>query len=326
MSRLVPWIFLASIIVCLAPSLAWAQPSDADRATARALAREGYEAQKHARYDLAADRFQRAEALVHAPTLLLGLARAQVGLGKLVEAHETYERIARETLSPSSPAPFVKALEDAKREAAVLTPRLAWVTLDVHGPSTAEVFLDDALVPAAALGVKRACDPGQHRVKAAVPGLAAIERTFAVDEGATQTVSLSIESPVESPPPVAVAPAPAEPPPAAGRTESTSSIHTSLAIFAMGVGVSGLIVGGVTGVLALNKHASLDSDCPNGHCSADEGGAVDAYRTLANVSTVATILGVAGAATGITLMLTTPKPSSVTAYAGVLGAGIQGAF
>jgi hypothetical protein len=315
---------LVAVLSGFLPSAAWAQPSDADRATARALAHEGYQAQKHGRYELAADRFERADALVHAPTLLLGLARAQVGLGKLVEAHETYERILREPLAPSAPAAFTKAVEDAKREADVLAPRLAWVTLDVRGPASPQVFLDDVPVPAAALGVKRACNPGHHTVKASAPGFVPMERVVAADEGTTQTLSLvmlPVPEPTSErtsqPEPAAAAPV-AEP--------STGSFRTGFAITSLGAGVAGLAVGGVTGVLALSKHASLSDACPDGHCSPQKSGDVGAFRTLANISTVATIVGVAGAATGITLLLTTPKSTSVTAYAGFLRAGVAGTF
>ncbi len=316
---------IVAAIAWLTPSVAGAQPSDADRVTARALAREGYEAQKHAHYELAADRFQRAEALVHAPTLLLGLARALVGLGKLVEAHEAYERIVREPLEPTAPAAFTKAVEDAKREAPVLAERLAWVTLDVHGPAAPEVYLDDVLVPAAALGIKRACNPGHHTVKASATGFAPMERVLAAEEGTTQTLSLSMIPVVE---PVSEAAPHVEPvaDTSAAPAASPSSFRTTFAIGALGVGVAGLALGGVTGVLALAKHASLSKDCPDGHCLPDKSSDVDAYRTLANVSTIATIAGVAGAATGITLLLTTPKSTSVTAYAGFLRAGIEGTF
>src|ERR1700722_16924400 len=135
-----------------------AAPSASDRVTARALAHEGYEAETHGQYAEAADRFQRAEALVHAPTLELGLARAEVGLGKLVEAHETYRRIVREELAPGAPAPFAKAVEDARRELTAIEPRLAWVTIDVPGPPPASVSVsvDGVSLPAAVLGIKRA--------------------------------------------------------------------------------------------------------------------------------------------------------------------------
>ncbi|HTB74367.1 MAG TPA: hypothetical protein VK762_14045, partial [Polyangiaceae bacterium] len=68
--RLVLGVFLVATSTVSAPRWASAQASksDADRATARALAHEGYEAQKQGRYALAADRFERAEALVDAPT------------------------------------------------------------------------------------------------------------------------------------------------------------------------------------------------------------------------------------------------------------------
>src|SRR4051812_12304383 len=59
---------------------ALAEPSDADRATALTLAQEGREALAKNDFATARDRFARADALVHAPTLLLGLARSQVGL------------------------------------------------------------------------------------------------------------------------------------------------------------------------------------------------------------------------------------------------------
>src|SRR5262249_26947752 len=93
-----------------------AEPSDADRATARSLAEEGKAALDRFDYRTAEDRFARADALLHAPTLLLGLARAQAGLGKLVEAHESYMRIQREGVKPGSPPVFARAQEDAARE------------------------------------------------------------------------------------------------------------------------------------------------------------------------------------------------------------------
>src|SRR5262245_11425351 len=66
------------------------------RATARSLAQEGKDAFDRKDYATAEERFTRAGALVHAPTLLVFLARAEVGLGKLVAAAENYRRVLRE--------------------------------------------------------------------------------------------------------------------------------------------------------------------------------------------------------------------------------------
>src|SRR5688572_26951193 len=138
-----------------------AEPSAADRATARPLAQQGYEALENEDYAVAADRFSRAEALVHAPTLLRDLARAQVGLGRFVEAHENYNRIIREGATSSSSASWSKALADARREVRELAPRLPWVTIAIIGPADPVVLLDGLRILPAALGVKRPVDPGR---------------------------------------------------------------------------------------------------------------------------------------------------------------------
>ena len=87
------------------PAGAWAQPqpSAADRTTARRLGNEGVVALKNGDYDTAADRFERANDLVNAPSFLVLLARARVGQGRLVEAYEIYRTIIREGVQPDKP-------------------------------------------------------------------------------------------------------------------------------------------------------------------------------------------------------------------------------
>jgi hypothetical protein len=312
--------FLVLAMAWLAPAVAHAEPSDADRATARSLAREGYDAQQRSQYAIAADRFSRADALVHAPTLMIGLARAQVGLGRLLEAQETYQRIVREPLTPNAPPAFAKAVEDAKKELAALSPRLAWVTIDVNGASSADVTLDDIPVPNAALGVRRPCDPGAHWVKATAPGFAPGESTFVVVEGAEQTVTMQLD-PL---PGTAVAVAPSS----EVQTEHTTgmSARAKVGIVSLSIGAAGLITGGVAGILVLQKHSSLSTACYPDGCPASESGDISSYHTLATLSTVGFIVGGVGAVAGLTLILTAPKASPVTAYVGPLSAGVSGTF
>src|SRR5262245_55268595 len=176
--------------VVLAPAASAADPSDADRMTARALAEEGRAALATADYRLAEDRFARADALVHAPTLLLGLARAQAGLGKLVEAHESYRRIVREGVRPGSPVVFTKAVDDAAREVDAVAGRLAWITIVVSPSASAAVALDGVAIPKAAVGAKRPVNPGTHRVRAMAPGHQARDETFSVREAQTTELNL----------------------------------------------------------------------------------------------------------------------------------------
>jgi hypothetical protein len=304
-------------------------PSPSARATARSLAREGADAQKKGNYALAADRFERAEALVDAPTLLLGLARAQVGLGKLVEADETYRRIARAQLSPGSPPAFGRAVEDANSEAPAVAARRAWVTVVVQGPSTPTVLIDDVSVPGAAIGIRLACNPGPHIVKATAPGFAPAEQPFAIAEGTSQTIQIPMQRDVPEVAPVRDEPRAQEPTPlpSSPPPEETSSTRTTVGVTVLGVGLAGLVVGGVTGIITLAKHGSLSDSCPDGHCTADQSGALSTYRTVADVSTVTTIIGAVGTAAGLTILLTAPsRPSQVGVYAGPMSAGLAGRF
>ena len=129
---------------------AWAQqqqPSAADRTTARRLGNEGVIALKNGDYDTAADRFERANDLIYAPSFLVLLARARSGQGRLVEAYEIYRTIIREGVQPDKPDAFKRALADAKQEVKLLEPRLAWVAVNVVGarPEQVEVTLNGSV-------------------------------------------------------------------------------------------------------------------------------------------------------------------------------------
>ncbi|MFT3767791.1 MAG: hypothetical protein QM820_20235 [Minicystis sp.] len=188
--------FLAAICLAsaLAPAAAFAQVSDADKATARDLTIEGYAALDKKDFTTAADRFKRADSLFHAPTISLGLARAYVGLGKLLAAQEAYSRLAHETVPANAPAAFTNAVADAQRELAALQPRVPGVIINVKGPAEPKVTLDGGDVPNAALGVKRPVDPGKHVVKVMAPGFTAAEASFTAAEGKVETVTVELEA------------------------------------------------------------------------------------------------------------------------------------
>src|SRR5690606_22394860 len=144
-------------LVCLGITLstpALAEPSAADRATARALAREGFEALENDDFATAEDRFRRADELVHAPTLVVDHARALVGLGRLVEAHERYSLVLREGVSPNAAWPWKRAYADAQKEIEIIKQRLAWLTIQVQGPEQPLVTVDGKEIPLAAIGVR----------------------------------------------------------------------------------------------------------------------------------------------------------------------------
>jgi hypothetical protein len=294
--------------------------SEADRATARELARDGQAAFDRGDYASAADKFARADSLVHAPTLLLALARSQVKLGQFVQAYESYSRILREGVPDGSPAVFKKAYEDAKKEVEPVRARVGWVTIEIKGPTNPRVSIDDTPVPPAAIGVRRAINPGGHVVKAEADGFAPAQQAISVAEGESASVSLTLEASADAPGAAAGGAAPA--PSAAGSPlieqppdapQASDSGTRTLAFVALGVGGAGLLVGGVTGVLAMGKRSDLDDACPQGRCPASQQDTLDSYRTLGTISTVGFVVGVVGAGAGVTLLLTAPKKSESAA-------------
>src|SRR5262249_24931547 len=115
------WAFGLALGAPWASAQPKAQPSAEDVATARALGRQGLAALQQKDFVSAEELFGRADALYHVSTLTLGRARAQVGLGKLVAAHEAYQRIVREGVpAGAGSAAVVQAVEDAKREKATI--------------------------------------------------------------------------------------------------------------------------------------------------------------------------------------------------------------
>ncbi len=95
-------------------STASAQTDEA-RASARAAATQGLHALQEGRYKDALDLCTRAESLMHAPTHLLLIARAQTKLGHLVEAREAYIKIERDHLAANAPRAFLDAQCDGGR-------------------------------------------------------------------------------------------------------------------------------------------------------------------------------------------------------------------
>src|SRR6185312_14508361 len=166
----------------VAPGVAHAQ-SDSDRATARALGQEGQQALDKQDYATAEDRFRRADKMVHAPTLGLGLARALAGEGKYVEAQEEYNRIVREGVPANAPDVFKRAVEDAKKEVEGVTPKVGAVTITVKAVgggdiADPQVVLDEHPINSASLGVRRAVDPGAHVLRASADGYKPAELKF----------------------------------------------------------------------------------------------------------------------------------------------------
>jgi hypothetical protein len=302
------------------------------------LAGEGYQALQDKDYATATDRFRRADALVHAPTLMIDWARSLVGLGKLVEAQERYEQIIREGVDVKAPKSWHRAFTDAGTELAQLKPRLAWITISVSGSGDddahvtiddAHVTIDDVVVPPAAIGVRRAVNPGSLHLRVQAKGFLSQDRSVALREGAEEAAAFKLE-----PDPEAQAPSPAQAPPPPEPIPGKPRNQTPMYV-AFGVSAAGLAVGLVSGALFLSKRSDLSGVCTSaGKCQSTQTDTLNAYHTFGTISTIGYGVGVAGAGVGLTLWLLNrdkgkPAPAQgvvVHPYVGFGSVGAVGSF
>ncbi|WP_437641538.1 hypothetical protein [Sorangium sp. So ce854] len=352
--------FAAALFLLLPTGEVRAQ-SDQDRAAARSLATQGAEAFTSGRFDESIDLLGRAEALVHAPTHLLLIARAQARLGRLVAAKETYLKILREELPPTAPAPFKRAQQDAREELAAVDPRIASLRIALEGAAGRKigVKLDGQPVADALLGVHRPIDPGNHVVVVSPPGLAPIEQTITLADGERKEMKIPIpESPVPAPSPEGAgagqgtwggdgAGVPPDAPPGTPERK-TNPLVLGGGIAAAALGVGGVVVGSV--FLAkggatqrdandLSARHGCESQPPAGglECGPPIQRQIEALdadaasqRTTGVINLVTGGVLLAGGATLIVLELTSrPEPSSsawIAPYVTPTGVGVRGAF
>jgi hypothetical protein len=306
-----------SLLLGLASGPAFAQ-SDGDRATARELGRDGQAALDQKDYKTAEDKFRRADKLVHAPTLELGLARALAGESKFMESQETYNRIIREGLPPGASDVFKQALDAAKQEVGAVSPRVAGATINVQADGGGDVpavavTLDDQPINAASLGVRRQVDPGDHVVKATADGFLPGEAHFSVGEGGSQAVQITLKKNLSAP----AAATPAATPPAGvvdTPPDTTPPKRSILPWIAFGVGGAGLLTGAITGGIVLSQHSSISSDCGGGSsCPTTEQSKIDSFHTMAMVSNIGFVVAGVGAAAGVVLLLVHPYDTAPAA-------------
>jgi hypothetical protein len=249
---------------------------------------------------------------------MLGLARAEVGGGRWIAALEHYHRIAHETLAPGSPAVFGKAQQDARKELDALEPRVPAVIIQVTGPGAAgaRVTLDGAPVPAAALGINWPADPGTHTLRGETDRYAPVNVTVTLAERKVETVTLRIDQLEAS----------AGPTPVPSPSPRGSPLQ-AIGFAGIGVGGAALIMGAVTGGVALGKANNLSRICPGGHCN-DQQSAIDSYYLTGNLSTAGFVAGGLLAATGVVLVIVAPKgPARADAWmAPVITPGYAGLY
>jgi hypothetical protein len=291
------------------PGAALAQtPSAVDVAQARDLFNEGMRLREKGDIPAALDKLKAANALAHTPITGLELARVYEQTGQLVEAREALLGVAREPPLPNESVRSKEARAEALTLAENVRARIPTLTVKVTGvpPATVAVSIDGASVLSEALDAPRPVDPGSHNIFARSTSGGTAQTTVDLKEGENRLAELKIAfasgSPPEVTPASSTAPRPSSPPSGEG------TVISSLVYVGVGVAAAGLVVGGVTGTLALAKADSVNKACNGTTCPPSASGDVQTGRTFGDVSTVSFVVAGAGAVAGVIgLFLSHPR-------------------
>jgi hypothetical protein len=343
-SRLVlaPLAVASALAVALTAGSADAQPTAADRETARNLMEDGRTLRDKNDLKGALQRFKAADDIMQVPTTGLEVARTQVALGLLVEARDTIARIRLIPAKASDPVQFKEARVKASQLDASLDGRVPRVTVVVHGASSGDalsVSIDGVPVPAAVVGLPRTVDPGHHVVLVKTEG-AEGRQDVDVREGETKSLDVALTptpghrgpaSPGPTGPTGPTGDAPAE----TAAAPETSHAPDALTYVGGAVALAGVAVGAVTGAMSWSQTSSLSTSCPGHTCPPASYSSYDSANSLATISTVAFAVGGVGACLAVISLVvgheerSQPPASarlSVSPWIGAGAAGLSGSF
>jgi hypothetical protein len=303
-----------------AAAVAHAEPTAAEKETARSLVDEGDKRIEAGDLEGALKAYRAAHAIMGVPTTGLEVAKTLAKLGRLTEAREVAIGIASAKAAAGEPRVFTDARAEADKLAERLEPRIPSLVIEVKGvPEGAEVVVrvDKSRLPTEALGLPRRVDPGKHVVTAEVAGVSPARAVVTVEEGEKKPVTLTVGGPSED----------AKEPPKLPPPVATDAGAPPLAIVGFVGGGVGLVVGTLAGIGSLSKASSAKLGCHGNVCPLRNQSDADASAALADVSDVGFVIAIAGAAVGVYALVSqkpTPPPSakaSFTPYLTPFGGG-----
>ena len=300
----------------------------ADVAMARTLGVEGFVLAEGGNCKEAIGKLEKAEKLHHAPTTATRLGECEIDRGLLVAGTERLQRVVHEPLPPNAHPAFVAAVARARATLDATLPRLASIRTQVSGACASPMLtVDGESVSEAAIGAERHIDPGAHRLRVTATGCYPFESSLHLAEGQSKVVEVVLRADPSAAPRGGLFPASLE----ERGDDSGRRTMVAPALVAFGLGAIGAGVGIAGGVVVASSTASLDQSCQNKVCPPAASADLDRAKTWATVSTVGFVAAGALAATGLTLLLISPKTDGkqtmrAQATFGLGSAGLSGQF
>lgn len=305
------WLATAAV-----PSIvvsARAEPTAADKETARSLLDEGDRKFAAKDYAGALEAYKAAHAIMNVPTTGIEVAKAEEQVGQLVEAHDMLLAVMRLPTGPNEPAAFTRARSSATERASALAARIPSIRVSITGPtdlSAVSVRIDGEIVRNEALKLPRKLNPGSHVINVTAAGFREASSTVTVGEGQNIEHTVRLEPVAKGATPIAPATASAPAQRDVGVATSRGSV-SPLVYVGFGVGAVGIVVGGITGFMSLSQTSDLKERCPDNTCPPDAKDDRDRAETLATVSDVSFAVGIIGIGTGVVALLTGSGPTSI---------------
>lgn len=258
-------------------------------------------------FDLACARFRDSDKLDPAVGTRFNLADCEERRGRVATAWSLFRGVLAELGPTDDRRPI------AEERARLLESRLPTLTLTrtAETPPGLTVRVDGVELGEGSFGLPLPMDPGPHELTLQAPGHAPERTGFTLKEGEPSALPLRFTATAAPPPSAEPEPAAA---PAAPVSDGTA--RRRWAYIVGGVGASGVALGAVTGVVALNKKSTADANCRDALQRCNEVGvaANESGKRFAAISTIGFSVGIVGLAAGAYLWLTSAPPSRVSAH------------
>lgn len=317
-----------ALSLALTSPLAFADPTEDQKKEARNLMAEGREQREEKKFADALESFRKAHTLMGVPTTGIEVAKTALLMGKLVEAREAADEVAKSVPRPKEPEPFVAARAEAQRMSEELDKRIPTISVKLKGVKPGdkiEVRVDERVV--GDYGKVRR-NPGKH-VVSATAGKETKSADVDLEEGKTAEVPFDFTPP----PPKKAEPEPPPPPPPPPPPDTSWKLPT---YGGFGVAGVGLLVGTITGLGAKSKASSAKEQCVDNRCPPSAHADIDGGKSQATLSTLSFGVAIIGAGVGFYGLTKKPKAGAppktdeesrfVRPYVGAGSAGVFGQF
>jgi hypothetical protein len=277
-----------------------AEPDAASKAQAKKLFDQGKVDFAAKRYTEALAAFQESYRLVKSPNSHLWIVYSKTELGRVAEAYDEAELLVAEAEQAAAENPkYAPTAQAAKDEQKRVRGKIALVTVQVDtaegGGGELSLTVGGQSIAAERWGTPLPMPPGPVEVVISGPNGSATEKAE-LEAGGESTITIK--------PPAAPVVAPPVGPVEPVEEDSGGKVDLLIpAVIAGGVGIAGLACFGIFGAMSMSEYSDLETECAGNSCPPSRSSDGDDGRTYQTVANITLVVGIVGVAAGATLLI-----------------------